>query len=152
MTTSRWDRRWPSRDETGTLATLSVVSHHHMSRPSQRCGRVGSFWPTEMSTWRDSAELERDLLARVGRADDKNPTLGQLLRALVVGAVKLVQLRVELVAIPGVNGTWNGPVATTTWSARIGPVVVSATYPPSPARLRRVTAVFSRTGSSNLSA
>ena len=98
MTTSRWDSRWPSRDETGTLATRSVVSHHQMSRPSERCGSVGSLLADgDVDLAGGLGQLERDLLAGVGRADDEDPALGQVLRAPVVGAVELRHARVELV-------------------------------------------------------
>ena len=68
-----------------------------MSRPSGRCGSVGSFWPTAISTSAGVGQLERDLLTRVGRADDEDPALRQILRALVLGAVELGQLGIELV-------------------------------------------------------
>ena len=50
-----------------------------------------------MSTVRDSRELERDLLAGVGPADDEDPALGQVVGAPVRGAVDLGQLGIELV-------------------------------------------------------
>ena len=64
-------------------------------------------------------QLLGDLVAGVAAADDDHRTVGQLRRAggsSVLCSCVTSGARPE--AIGGVNGTWNGPVATTTCSAR----------------------------------
>jgi hypothetical protein len=51
----------------------------------------------------------------------------------------------------GVNGTWKGPVASTTWRASIVCRPAFATYI-APVLVNEVMAVFRRTGSLNLAA
>ena len=62
--------------------------------------------------------------------------------------MELGNVGVELCGDLGWNGTWKGPVTSTTWRASIAFWPAFATYTPS-VLVNEVTAVFSRTGSLN---
>ena len=62
-------------------------------------------------------ELLGDLEAGVAAADDEHRAGRDLRRVAVVRAVQLVDLGSQPGGERRVRGVWNGPVATTTWSA-----------------------------------
>jgi hypothetical protein len=58
-------------------------------------------------------------------------TLGQLGRVSIVGAVDLEDRFIQVASDGRNKGTWNGPVATTTWLAVNSASAVATTYAPS---------------------
>ena len=81
-------------------------------------------------------QLLRDLKAGVAAADDEDAAVRYVVRPAVAdGCASARRRRRGSSAIFGTNGIWNGPVATTTWSAVI--VRSSSSRRKRPSSLRR---------------
>ena len=83
-----------------------------------RCGSGVCREPIDRCTSCVARELFGDLEAGVAAADDEHRPGGHVVRRAVLGAVELHDVRVQLRGDRRASrGTWNGPVAITTWSA-----------------------------------
>ena len=149
MNSPRACSRRPSRESAVTRMRPSRVSHQNRSLPSRRCGSIGAFVAdrqVDLAGWR---RVPRRSGSRSCRR--RRPAPARAAGPAGCGSRRCGSgspSRPSRGAAGGTNGTWNGPVATTTCRARktSSPVRTSK---PSPVRLSAVTRALSRTGRSN---
>lgn len=118
MRVSPLRRRRPSRVSTVFESTPSFVDHQKRSRPSRRCGSGFCGEPIARCTSR-LAPLLRDLKAGVAAADYEHAAPGDIRRPAYPVLCAWNTSAARPAARAGTFGAWNGPMATTTWSARI---------------------------------
>ena len=103
-----------------------MLAHHHTSRPSGRWGTAGIRCPAASSTVRVAASS-----SAIWQPEFAAPTTRTLPGGMVAGLrySTLWSWRTpgsSSLAMGGMNGTWKGPVATTTCRASHAPAVVLA--------------------------
>ena len=151
MMNSRPDIRRPSRDSAVTRISPSRVSHQNRSLPASRCGSIGALVAIDRSTWRVAASSSAIWNPELPPPTTSTGPAGRACGLRYSALCSWVTEPSSRWAAGGTNGTWNGPVATTTWRARKTSSWVR-TSKPSSVRLRSVTRAFSLTGRSNAAA
>jgi len=151
MMNSRPDIRRPSRESTATCISLSRVSHQNRSLPPRRCGSIGAQVAIDRSTWRVAASSSAIWNPELPPPTTSTGPGGRACGLRYPALCSWVTESSSRCAAGGTNGTWNGPVATTTSRARKTPSPVRISKP-SAVRLSSVTRAFSLTGRLNVAA
>ena len=110
--------RRPMRESTVLPISPVATRKVKMSRPKEALGQrrlAGADGEVDLV---GAGELLGDLEAGVAAADHEHGTGRDRVGRAVGRAVELHDVAAEPISDRGTRGTWKGPVATTTWSAR----------------------------------